>query len=118
MREGQLHVTGFGTGAESVIIAPYLSEFVARRYRGAFTGALAGFFSFGFVAAAVLGYLIVPAYAEGWRIVTDRHRWGRYRYRVDAEEAALRLAERARLDGKEIEVLVQEPGGELRRLVA
>lgn len=62
-------IAGFGTGAESVIIAPYLSEFVARRYRGAFTGALAGFFSFGFVAAAVLGYLIVPAYAEGWRIV-------------------------------------------------
>jgi len=60
---------GFGTGAESVIIAPYLSEFVARRYRGAFTGALAGFFSFGFVAAAVLGYLIVPAYPEGWRVV-------------------------------------------------
>ena len=62
-------IAGFGTGAESVIIAPYLSEFVARRYRGAFTGALAGFFSFGFVAAALLGYLIVPAYAEGWRIV-------------------------------------------------
>ncbi|MDM0085684.1 MFS transporter [Variovorax sp. J31P179] len=62
-------VAGFGTGAESVIIAPYLSEFVARRYRGAFTGALAGFFSFGFVAAAVLGYLIVPAHPDGWRIV-------------------------------------------------
>ncbi|SFM98447.1 MFS transporter [Variovorax sp. OV329] len=62
-------VAGLGTGAESVIIAPYLSEFVARRYRGAFTGALAGFFSFGFVAAALLGYLIVPLHPEGWRIV-------------------------------------------------
>lgn len=62
-------VAGFGTGAESVIIAPYLSEFVARRYRGAFTGALAGFFSFGFVAAAVLGYMIVPAHPGGWRVV-------------------------------------------------
>ncbi|MGL1250171.1 MFS transporter, partial [Vibrio parahaemolyticus] len=51
------------------IIAPYLAEFVARRYRGAFTGALAGFFSFGFVAAALLGYFIVPAYENGWRIV-------------------------------------------------
>jgi putative MFS transporter len=58
-----------GTGAESAIIAPYLAEFVARRYRGAFTGALAGFFSFGFVAAALLGYFIVPAYENGWRIV-------------------------------------------------
>jgi putative MFS transporter len=62
-------IAGLGTGAESAIIAPYLSEFVARRYRGTFTGALAGFFSFGFVAAALLGYLIVPAYDAGWRIV-------------------------------------------------
>jgi len=62
-------VAGFGAGAESAIIAPYLSEFVARRYRGTFTGALAGFFSFGFVAAALLGYFIVPAHAQGWRIV-------------------------------------------------
>lgn len=60
---------GLGTGAESAIIAPYLAEFVARRYRGSFVGSLAGFFSFGFVAAALLGYLIVPATPEGWRIV-------------------------------------------------
>lgn len=62
-------VAGLGTGAEGAIIAPYLSEFVARRYRGIFTGALAGFFSFGFVAAALLGYFIVPAFPEGWRVV-------------------------------------------------
>ncbi|MDE1180764.1 MFS transporter [Paraburkholderia sp.] len=62
-------VAGMGTGAESAIIAPYLAEFVARRYRGVFTGALAGFFSFGFVAAALLGYFIVPASPQGWRIV-------------------------------------------------
>jgi MFS transporter, putative metabolite:H+ symporter len=62
-------VAGMGTGAESAIIAPYLAEFVARRFRGSFTGALAGFFSFGFVAAALLGYFIVPAHENGWRIV-------------------------------------------------
>ncbi|MFT8417990.1 MAG: MFS transporter [Acetobacter sp.] len=61
-------VAGAGTGAESAIIAPYLSEFVSRRYRGAFTGALAGFFSFGFLGAAILGYLLVPGSANGWRI--------------------------------------------------
>jgi putative MFS transporter len=60
-------VAGMGTGAESAIIAPYLAEFVAKRYRGIFTGALAGFFSFGFVAAALLGYFIVPAFPDGWR---------------------------------------------------
>ena len=52
---------GIGTGAESAIIAPYLAEFVARRFRGSFVGSLAGFFSFGFVAAALFGYMIVPA---------------------------------------------------------
>ncbi|HET7887096.1 MAG TPA: MFS transporter [Bradyrhizobium sp.] len=62
-------VAGIGTGAESAIIAPYLAEFVARRYRGSFTGALAGFFSFGFIAAALLGYFIVPTRDDGWRIV-------------------------------------------------
>ncbi len=62
-------VAGMGTGAESAIIAPYLAEFVARRFRGSFTGALAGFFSFGFIAAALLGYFIVPAQDNGWRIV-------------------------------------------------
>ncbi|QCP51385.1 MFS transporter [Trinickia violacea] len=62
-------VAGLGTGAESAIVAPFLSEFVARRYRGAFTGALAGFFSFGFVAAALLGYLVIPVAPDAWRAV-------------------------------------------------
>ena len=59
---------GVGTGAESVIVAPFLSEFVPKDYRGRFVGALAGFFSFGFFAAAVLGYALVSAAAWGWRL--------------------------------------------------
>ncbi len=62
-------IAGLGTGAESAIVAPFLSEFVARRLRGGFTGALAGFFSFGFVGAALLGYFIVPTGPQAWRIV-------------------------------------------------
>lgn len=62
-------VAGLGTGAESAIVAPFLSEFVARRYRGSFTGSLAGFFSFGFVAAALLGYLVIPLAPDAWRVV-------------------------------------------------
>jgi putative MFS transporter len=62
-------VAGLGTGAESAIVAPFLSEFVAKRYRGAFTGSLAGFFSFGFVAAALLGYLLIPLAPNAWRLV-------------------------------------------------
>ena len=62
-------VAGAGTGAESAIIAPFLTEFVAGRYRGRFTGSLAGFFSFGFVAAALLGYFVIPLHPEAWRWV-------------------------------------------------
>jgi putative MFS transporter len=62
-------IAGFGTGADAAIVAAYLSEFIQSRYRGRYLGSLAGFFSFGFVIAALLGYLIVPAYASGWRII-------------------------------------------------
>lgn len=58
---------GFGAGAESAIVAPFLSEFVARKYRGAFTGALAGFFACGYVLSAILGNLIIPHAHDGWR---------------------------------------------------
>ena len=62
-------VAGFGIGAESSIIAPYLAEFVAAPYRGRFLGMLAGFFSFGYVGAALLGYAIVPTAPWGWQLV-------------------------------------------------
>ncbi|MGH8777935.1 MFS transporter [Paraburkholderia sp.] len=61
-------IAGIGMGAEGAIIAPFLVEFVSNRYRGAFTAALAGFFSFGFVAAALIGYFVIPLNPEGWRI--------------------------------------------------
>jgi putative MFS transporter len=41
---------------------------VASRYRGKFIGALAGFFSFGFLGAAILGRLLVPAASWGWQV--------------------------------------------------
>jgi len=62
-------VASFGNGAESAIIAPYLAEFVQKKHRGRFVGSLSGFFSFGFVFAALLGYFVVPASSDGWRIV-------------------------------------------------
>jgi putative MFS transporter len=62
-------IAGIGTGAEAAIIAPFLSEFVPGRHRGRFIGSLAGFFAFGFVFAALLGYFLVPPLAQGWRIV-------------------------------------------------
>src|SRR5215831_2114504 len=62
-------VASVGTGAESSIIAPFLAEFVQKKYRGRFVGSLSGFFSFGFVFAALFGYFVVPAFHDGWRIV-------------------------------------------------
>jgi len=62
-------VASFGTGAEAAIIAPFLSEFVQKKYRGRFVGSLSGFFSFGFVFAALLGYFVVPHWHDGWRAV-------------------------------------------------
>ena len=62
--------------------------------------------------------IAVIYFPERWRIVAGRHRWGRYAFRVDAEEAALKLAARARRHGHEPAVLVQERHGEMRRLSA
>ena len=62
-------IAGVGVGAESAIIAPFLSEFIQSKYRGRYLGSLAGFFSFGYVFAALLGYFIIPATPSGWRIV-------------------------------------------------
>jgi len=62
-------IAGLGTGAESSIIAPYLSEFVPSRFRGRYIGSLAGFFAFGYVFASLLGYFVVGELANGWRWV-------------------------------------------------
>ncbi|MFD7919963.1 MFS transporter [Streptomyces sp. NPDC059740] len=59
-------LAGAGAGAESVVIAPFLSEFVPPARRGWFVGTLAGFFSFGFVGAAFLGRFVVVQ-PDGWR---------------------------------------------------
>lgn len=61
-------VASVGTGAESAIIAPFLAEFVQRKHRGRFVGSLSGFFSFGFVFAALLAYFVINEWSEGWRI--------------------------------------------------
>jgi putative MFS transporter len=60
-------VAGIGIGAESVIIAPYLSEFIPPKHRGWFVASLAGFFSFGYVIAALIGRFVVPLGENGWR---------------------------------------------------
>jgi len=60
-------VAGFGSGAETVVIAPFLAEFVPRRYRGMFCGALVGFMSFGYLSSSILGFAVVRNFTDGWR---------------------------------------------------
>ncbi|MGI4858192.1 MAG: MFS transporter [Janthinobacterium lividum] len=113
---------GFGAGAESAIVAPFLSEFVARKYRGAFTGALAGFFAVGYVISAILGNLIIPHVDGGWRwvvIITslpifillwwrralpESPRWLESRGRLDEAHATLdRIEAQVRREGRAFE---------------
>lgn len=62
-------VAGVGNYAESAIVAPFLAEFAGPAFRGRYIGAVASFFSFGFLLAAVIGYLLVPSGAEAWRYI-------------------------------------------------
>jgi hypothetical protein len=54
----------------------------------------------------------------GWQLVAPQGRWGLYKYKVDAEEAALRLAERLWVQGVDVEILVQDTFGRLDPLAA
>jgi hypothetical protein len=55
--------------------------------------------------------------AEAWTVTGQGRRWGQFEFRRDAEAAARRLAIRAEAGGERSEVLVQEPWGEMRRLI-
>lgn len=56
---------GIGLGAENVVGYSTMTEFVPSRSRGRWLGIMAVFVVTGLPAAALLGYLIVPAF--GWR---------------------------------------------------
>lgn len=62
--------------------------------------------------------LAVVRFSDGWRILAQHGRWGRFAYRVDAEEAALRLARKARAQGREVRIWVQDLCGRMQDLDA
>jgi hypothetical protein len=63
--------------------------------------------------------LEVIRYSDGWRVLAPGGRIGGwFAYRVDAEEAAIRHARKARGRGRDVEVWVQDTGGHLQGLDA
>lgn len=59
-------VVGLGLGAELPVASTLMSEFAPRKIRGRVVVILEAFWAFGWIAAALIGYLVVPA-ANGWR---------------------------------------------------
>ncbi|MCA4133887.1 MFS transporter [Arthrobacter sp. M4] len=60
-------IAGIGIGAEAAIIPTFIAEFIPASKRGLFVGSVAGFFSLGYVSAALLGTFVVAGHPEGWR---------------------------------------------------
>ncbi|HEU5485648.1 MAG TPA: MFS transporter, partial [Microlunatus sp.] len=60
-------VVGLGLGAELPVASTLVSEYAPARIRGRVVVALEAFWALGWLLAAVIGYLVVPASAAGWR---------------------------------------------------
>lgn len=58
--------------------------------------------------------LAIVRFSGGWRVLENGRRRTWHAYRVDAEEAALRLARSARTRGETVEVYIQWRDGQLR----
>ncbi len=60
-------LVGLGLGAELPVASTYVSEFAPARMRGRLIVILEAFWAVGWTAAALIGYLVIPASADGWR---------------------------------------------------
>lgn len=60
-------LVGLGLGAELPVASTLVSEYAPARIRGRVVVALEAFWALGWLLAAVIGYLIVPSSADGWR---------------------------------------------------
>lgn len=58
---------GLGLGAELPVASTLVSEFSPRAIRGRMVVALESFWAVGWILAALIGYLVVPASPDGWR---------------------------------------------------
>ncbi|APT91011.1 membrane protein [Corynebacterium sphenisci DSM 44792] len=60
-------VVGLGLGAELPVASTLVAEFAPKRIRGRVLVILEAFWALGWLLAALIGYLIIPAGADGWR---------------------------------------------------
>ncbi|MET1052638.1 MAG: MFS transporter [Mycetocola sp.] len=60
-------VVGLGLGAELPVASTLVSEFAPPRIRGRIIVLLEAFWAVGWTLAAVIGFVVVPASADGWR---------------------------------------------------
>lgn len=58
-------LVGFGLGAELPVVSSLLSEFVPARHRGRFIVLLESFWAYGWLAAAIVAFVVIPTF--GWR---------------------------------------------------
>ncbi len=60
-------VVGLGLGAELPVASTLVSEFAPKRIRGRIVVLLEAFWAVGWLAAALIGYLLIPNVDQGWR---------------------------------------------------
>ncbi|MBF4560974.1 MFS transporter [Microbacterium sp. VKM Ac-2870] len=60
-------VVGLGLGAELPVASTYVSEIAPARMRGRLIVILEAFWAVGWTAAALIGFFVIPASADGWR---------------------------------------------------
>src|SRR5918993_1304306 len=60
-------LVGLGLGAELPVASTYVSEFAPARMRGRLIVILEAFWAVGWTAAALIGFLVIPASEAGWR---------------------------------------------------
>ncbi|MFC7927569.1 MFS transporter [Microbacterium laevaniformans] len=60
-------IVGLGLGAELPVASTYVSEVAPARMRGRLIVILEAFWALGWTAAALIGFFVIPASADGWR---------------------------------------------------
>jgi len=60
-------IVGLGLGAELPVASTYVSELAPARMRGRLIVILEAFWAIGWTAAALIGFFVIPASADGWR---------------------------------------------------